>query len=157
MKVIFLNTRNLRNKNLILFFFQNLNIQTLSEITEPELKISEPGSKYKNSRMDSTPLYRNTRPNPNPNVFVFVKETSLFDSVLVCGIRTLPNVSKDYEVCVYGFSNFGWVLLALSGLHDAVVVCEWYMVTITAANYIRDSSSTIAAMVFGSNWDVLDM
>ncbi|WZY77449.1 hypothetical protein YC2023_023833 [Brassica napus] len=47
--------------------------------------------------MDSTPLYRNTRPNPNPNVFVFVKETSLFDSVLVCGIRTLPNVSKDYE------------------------------------------------------------
>ena len=41
MKVIFLNTKNLRNEKTN-FFLQNLNIQTRSEITKSELKISEP-------------------------------------------------------------------------------------------------------------------
>ena len=72
MKVIFLNTRNFRNENLILFF-ENLNTRTRSEITKPELKISEPDPKYRNTRTDSTPLYRNTRKSkisdPNPNAY----------------------------------------------------------------------------------------
>ena len=60
----------MRNENFN-FFFQNLNIQTRSEITESELKISEPDPTFKNTRTGSTPLYRNTRksgmPYPNPN------------------------------------------------------------------------------------------
>ena len=56
-------------KNLI--FFQNLNIRTRSEITEPGLKIFEPDPKYRNTRTGSIPLYRNTQkfeiPDPNPN------------------------------------------------------------------------------------------
>ena len=50
-------------KNLI-YFFQNLNIRTRSEITESELKIPEPDPKFKNTRTGSTPIYRNTQPEP---------------------------------------------------------------------------------------------
>ena len=46
---------------ILIFFFQNLNIRTRSEITESELKIPEPDMKYINIRTDSIPLYRNTR------------------------------------------------------------------------------------------------
>ena len=67
---MFLNTRNLRNENLILFF-QNPNIRIRSEITELKLKISEPDPKYRNTQTDSTHLYHNTRKSkisePNPN------------------------------------------------------------------------------------------
>ena len=65
MKVIFLNTKNLRNEKSN-FFFQNLNIRTRSKITEPEVKIPEPDPKYRNTRMGSIPLYRNTRKSKNP-------------------------------------------------------------------------------------------
>ena len=65
MKVIFLNTRNLRNEKFNIFF-QNLNFRTRSEITESKLKIPEPDPKYRNTRTGSTPLYRNTRKSEIP-------------------------------------------------------------------------------------------
>ena len=54
--------------------FQNLNIQTRSEITEPELKIAEPDLKYRNTLTCSILLYQNTQkskiPDLNPNGYL---------------------------------------------------------------------------------------
>ena len=66
------------------FFFQNLNIR--SEITESELKIPKPDSKYRNIRTGFTPLYRNTRkseildlnPNGYPNAHPYLQGSLLW-------------------------------------------------------------------------------
>ena len=62
--------KKLENEILIVFF-QNLNIRIRSEITKSELKIPEPNPKHKNIRTGSTPLYQNTQKSkihyPNPN------------------------------------------------------------------------------------------
>ena len=69
MKFIFLNTKNLKNEILI-FFFQNINIRTRSEITESELKNTRNRpevQKYPNGFYTSIPLYpkiRNTQSEP---------------------------------------------------------------------------------------------
>ena len=88
-------------KNLI-FFFQNSNIRTRSEITEPELKILEPelkilepDPKYRNIRTSSILLYRNTRkseipdlnPNNHPDVLSLLQFS--FFHLMVCCLLSL--------------------------------------------------------------------
>ena len=100
MKVIFLDTRNLRNEKFN-FFFQNLNIRTRSEITEPELKIPEPDPKYRNIRMGT----RTPTPSFLLCVFIVILRKVSINSILknsiykllLCFI-TIKNNSKKFHI-----------------------------------------------------------